>query len=455
MTIDHALAANIVKTGYADLSDEVREMTKKSILDTLGVILPPTTLEKTCISLYELMMEAGGKKESTLLGFGGKAPCWTAAFINGACAHAIDFDDGVSGDIPIHHPTASTLPAALAMAERIGNVKGEDFITAVALGNDLSVRMAYCPQGNNMMDFPFFTITIFGVFSAAAACGKLLNFSELEMLNTFGLALHRAAGVREALFAPDSEIRAIRDGFTNQEGVISALMAGKGISACKDAIEMLFKAYFADRYITEPLLLDLGKKFRGSEAKFKIWPSCAQTHSYIQAALHIAKEYDIKPENIKEVILTGSEDGAQHCKLPEAAEPSSPIAAKFSVAFCVAVALAKRRVVISDFLPQNLKNIEVIEIARKIKFNVNPAFGVFSPVTIEVTTRKGESFSFKQDSSNNSSANLSVEELIAKFKDCAGHSRKRLSKAKVDKLVSLVLQLEKVNDINEITDILA
>jgi 2-methylcitrate dehydratase PrpD len=423
----------------------VREITKRSILDTLGVILPPTTLEKTCFSLYELMKEAGGKKESTLLGFGGKAPCWVAA---------IDFDDGVYGDIPIHHPTASTFPAALAIAEKIGKVNGKDFITAVALGNDLSTRMAYCPQGNNMMDFPFFTVSIFGVFSAAAACGKLLKLSELEMLNTFGLALHRVAGVREALFASDSEIRAIRDGFTNQEGVISALMASKGISACKDAIEQLFKAYFGSKYITEPLLLDLGLKFRGSEVKFKIWPSCGQTISYIQAALDIVKKYDIKPDNIKEVVLTGSKDGEQHCILPEAAEPSSSIAAKFSIAFCVAIALVKLKVVISDFLPENLKNTEVIEIAKKIKFHVNPIFGVFTPVIIEVITKEGKNLSLKLDSPSNVNSSVSVEELIAKFRDCAIYSRKRLSSAKVDKLITTILNLEQVNDMREITYIL-
>ncbi|MDD5703611.1 MAG: MmgE/PrpD family protein, partial [Dehalococcoidales bacterium] len=282
-----ALVRNLIQTKYDDLTAEVIEATKISILDTFGVMLPPSTLTKACISLYEMMNEVDGKKESTLIGFGGRVPCWVAAFVNGSCAHAMDYDDGVTTDKPIQHPTASTFPAALALAERIGEVNGKDFITAVALGNDLSIRIASCPTGNTMTDYPFFPISTFGVFSAAGACGKLLGLADIEMQNALGLALHRVAGTRDAAFAPDSDIRGIRDGFTNKEGVIAALMASKGISACKDSVEQLLRVYYGTGYSLDPLTHDLGKIFRGAEAKYKIWPSCGATHSYIQAALYV------------------------------------------------------------------------------------------------------------------------------------------------------------------------
>lgn len=61
MEITKSLAKNIVETRYDDLSREVQEATKRSILDTLGVMLPPTTLDKACIALAEMIREAGGK----------------------------------------------------------------------------------------------------------------------------------------------------------------------------------------------------------------------------------------------------------------------------------------------------------------------------------------------------------------------------------------------------------
>jgi 2-methylcitrate dehydratase PrpD len=137
-----ALANNLVNITYADLLRNTVEATKKSILDTLGVMFPPTTLVETCTSVYELMCEAGGKPESTIIGFGGEDPCWVAAFINGSLTHAIDFDDCVGLENPISHPTGSCFPAALAMVERVVNVSGKDLITAIALGKDLNVRLA-------------------------------------------------------------------------------------------------------------------------------------------------------------------------------------------------------------------------------------------------------------------------------------------------------------------------
>ncbi len=310
MELTKALAGNIVKTQYNNLPKEVSEATKRSILDTLGVMLPPTTLEKPCIAIGELVKEAGGKEESTIIGFGGKAPCWMAAFVNGSLAHAMDYDDQT--DEPPHHPTAGNFPAALAIAERIGRVSGKDFITAIALGNDLGVRLAAAIGGKVIMNYPWFYITTFGIFTAAAAAGKILGLSEEKMLNALGIALHRVVGINEAVFAPDSDIRAIRDSFTNKGGVLSALMAEKGISACKDAIEKLYKVFFGGEYDPQALTSDLGKRFRGAEASLKFWPCCRATHGYVQAALQITKEHSIKPDQIEEVYLTVSKHGAEN-----------------------------------------------------------------------------------------------------------------------------------------------
>jgi len=450
------LAKHIVKTRYDDLPQGTIDATRRSVLDTLGVMLPPTTLEKTCIVLHELVKEAGGKKESTLVGFGGKVPCWMAAFINGCLAHAIDYDDGVVSDVPVHHPTASTLPAALAIAERIGGVSGKEFITAIALGNDVSIRLAVCPEGNLMMDYPFFPITTFGVFGAATAAGKLLRLSEVEMVNALGLTLQRVAGVTEAMLAPESDLRAIRDGFTNREGLFAALMASKGVAACKNAMETLFEVYYRGRYNPEPLILDLGKKFRGDEATLKPWPACGQTHAYIQAALQIKKDYNIKPDQIKEVMLTGGKGGERLCIPSDAKqEPSSSTAAKFSIPFVVAVALIRGNVEIGHFLPQSLKDSEVIKMAKKIRYKFDETLGVFAPAIIEIRTTEGRNYSLKADIIHgHPTSPLSEEEMVAKFKDCAKYSKKRLSSTKVDRIISIIMALERMADIREMTAIL-
>ncbi len=80
MDCSYALARNVVDTKYEDLPVEVVEVTKNSILDTIGVILAGSTLgEEGLKGIIELVKQGGGKKESTIIGFGDKVVSWMAA----------------------------------------------------------------------------------------------------------------------------------------------------------------------------------------------------------------------------------------------------------------------------------------------------------------------------------------------------------------------------------------
>ena len=61
-----------------------------------------------------------------------------AAFANGAMAHCLDFDDHAPEG---HHASSSIVPAVFALAERQGGVSGRELITAVAAGQDMSMRI--------------------------------------------------------------------------------------------------------------------------------------------------------------------------------------------------------------------------------------------------------------------------------------------------------------------------
>ena len=60
------------------------EATKKSILDTLATILGASGTIPGCQEITELVKEAGGKEESSIMAFGGRVPAWMAAFANGS-----------------------------------------------------------------------------------------------------------------------------------------------------------------------------------------------------------------------------------------------------------------------------------------------------------------------------------------------------------------------------------
>ena len=70
--------------------------------------------------VVDLVRDMGGKPESSILGFGGRAPALMAAFANGAMAHGLDFDDHAPEG---HHPSSSIVPAVFALAEVLARVK--------------------------------------------------------------------------------------------------------------------------------------------------------------------------------------------------------------------------------------------------------------------------------------------------------------------------------------------
>ena len=63
-------------------------------------------------SVADYVMEMGGRRDATLLGFGGKAPAPWAAFVNGSLGHMLDYDDVGAGG----HVSIATVPVLIVFA---------------------------------------------------------------------------------------------------------------------------------------------------------------------------------------------------------------------------------------------------------------------------------------------------------------------------------------------------
>ena len=102
-------AQNFTKVQYEDLPRDVIEVTKKEILDFLGVALAgyasPGPKE-----LAALLYEWGGKEESSAINHKKKLPAPVAAQINASMGHALDFDD--VHDLAVMHPAVPEIGRA-------------------------------------------------------------------------------------------------------------------------------------------------------------------------------------------------------------------------------------------------------------------------------------------------------------------------------------------------------
>ena len=162
------LARYSIETRYEDLPQDAVDAAKKSILDLLGVTLAAREIEPVAGKILDYIQVAGGTPECTVPGLEERLPAAAAAFANGALTHCLDFDDLTPWGA---HATSSILPAALAIAERKGGVSGRELITAVAIAQDMFARM----RRNVDWTKDWNISTVFGVFAATAAAGRLLG----------------------------------------------------------------------------------------------------------------------------------------------------------------------------------------------------------------------------------------------------------------------------------------
>ena len=450
-------AKHVAGIRYEDLPARVVDITKKSILDTLGSIAGGTTAVPDVRKVVELVKEMGGKEESTIVGFGGKVPACMAAFANGAMGHGLNYDE--------HHPNSkvqictSTIPAGFALAERAGHVSGKDFITAIALGNDLSARLGRAVSWK----LEWQTSALLGIFAAAATSTKLLGLNAEQISDALGIAFCQAGGSREMNTSPDSNLNGMYPAFSAKGGVLSALMAQKGIHGIKDSFEGkggLFNLYFQGDVDRDLLLVDLGKEFEGANTGFKPWPAGAGIHVYIDATLAIVKEHDINSKDIKEIRVLIGDSAKRFCEPLEAKrKPPNSSSAMSSIPFSVAVAAARREVLLSGYKPASLNDKTILELAEKVVPEFNAGFNVHKampPGAVKILMTNGTTHTKQVDIPYGHPLKpMTAEDLAKKFKDCLSYSVKPISNGNLEKIVAMIDDMENLPDVGKIMGLLA
>jgi 2-methylcitrate dehydratase PrpD len=448
---------------YADIPSEVREFTKTSILDSLGVTAAASTKGVGPRELVELVRDGGGKKESTILGYGDRVPSWMAALANGAMARALDYDDTL--DDAQSHPSDTTVPAAIAVAQRL-KANGKQLITAVTLGNDITCRILHSisrrPQGLELE--AWFYTSLMGIFGATAACGKLLGLETEGIEDALGIALYQAAGTYQARYTPGySKIWNMATGFPAMAAVVSALMAEKGITGAKHSFEGktgFYNMYFGGHYNRVALLSDLGKRFENVEISFKPWPGIRYNHSYIDATLQLMREHNIIAQHIKRLTVFVAGWAETFCEpIEDRRSPANVLEAKRSLPYLVAVAATKGKVLIRDVTLEGIRDPASLQFAQKVTYKHDARFNAenrIGPAMVEIELMDGESYSKQLDIAyGHPQKPITWQDLTDKFRDCASYSEKPLSKESVEKAIDMVSHLEEVGDINQLIELLA
>ena len=448
-----ALARNVVETSYDQLPVEAVKCAKLGFLDTVGVLVAGSH-SAGCQAVIDLVREWGGAAESTILIHGGKVPAHNAAMVNSVMVRAIDFDYVALKGM---HLGASSIPTALAIAEKLGGVSGKEFLTAVVAGEDLAMRVHLATSYNG-----FDPTGVAMVFGTAAIAGKLLGLTETGMMDALGIAFNRAGGSFQSNIDGSLAVRVIQ-GLTSKNGIESALLAQRGITGVSQILQGtwgFFHLFSKVEPDLEAVVDGLGREYRVNQVWFKRFPSCGATLSATDATLDLVKEYDIKPEQVKEVVVKMYGQATYNLVgKPFESRRYPEVDAQFSVSYVVANAIVRRDSRMEHFFPDSVRDERVIQLAGKVHAimdkEVKETGGIHGSVIVDILLEDGNRHrKFVKSPKGFPDNPLSEEELRQKFADCMALAPVSLAGEAQGKIVSMINNLEKVENIVDIIPLL-
>jgi 2-methylcitrate dehydratase PrpD len=441
---------------FESLPEDAVAVLKRIVLDTLGTTLAANTLGVGTRELVTLARAAGGSPESTIIGFGDKVPAVMAGLVNGGMAHALNFDDiGEGGG----HIGVVTVPAALAAAEKKGNVSGKAFVAAVAAGAEVMSRLGLAiSRGQKMRSEAHPQPTQMpGYFGAGTSAGRVLGLTPLQMHGALGLAYMQASGGRQVVLE-GRPAKAIYAGFSNQGGLISALLSQGGLAADCAVFEGkagFFHTYYGGHYHRPSLVEGLGKEFAILGTRFKPWPTTSIAHPFIEGGIKLARQHNLDPSAILEVRVHGGPEIRTFCEPAETRRrPRTAVEAGDSILFAVAKALVNRKVSLTDLEPEGLCQPEALRLAQRTVYVVEQAAdrrGV-----VEITVTGGQTYAIQSTIPLGYPARpLSFEALVEKFRDCARYSARRIPPEILDDAIGLIERMELIPDVGVLPALLS
>ncbi|MGO7731879.1 MmgE/PrpD family protein [Rhizobium leguminosarum] len=452
----HIFGTHAAEVDYDRLDECARWAAKKSILDTLGVILAASGMEPAVQAVAEIVAETGGRPDCTVLGFGGKAPALMSAMANGALAHCLDYDDQTPWG---QHTASSIVPAVFAVAERQGGVHGKDLIAAVAAGQDIFARLR-CNVGWNK---DWNLSTVLAVFAAAASASRVMGLSPSQTAAAMGIATMQSSGIMEMVAGRGSDLRGMYAGFSAKGAVLAAMMAEKGVTGIDKAFEGQYgflNTYFGGRYDREKIVADLGREFLGSGTLYKRWPCVGTAHSHMKAAIDIVTRNNIQPDEIAEIRLHVGDYHDLMCQpLDERRAPATLADAKFSLPYLVSVAVVRRGLSVTDFTEAALNDKKVLSVGQKMTLVRDSTLDwklELPPGRVEITTGEGGRWIEEgRRVPGNADSPMSWEDVCVKFFECASVAKNPVPEAVSARAVALAERLETLDDATELVRCLA
>jgi 2-methylcitrate dehydratase PrpD len=313
-------------------------------------------------------------------------PLW-AALVNAGASHALEFDDSYRAGL--YHPGAPILSAAFSGACR-AEIPGVELLTALVAGYEVSLRLASAVNPGHYK--LWHTTGTVGAFGAAAAAARTLDLNPRQTAGAFGLAGTQAAGLWEVL--PDApQAKNLHPAKAAHAGLLAAMLSHQGIEGPTTIFEGrrgFFSAMVPEPVEVRTCTAGLGEEWLTPTTTFKNYPVCGHTMTSIEACLKLHGQF--ATAEVEEIEVRAHPISLQ---VAGRSFPADEYQAKFSIPYCVAVALLKGRVGQEEFSRELRESGEVNNLLKRIKLVPDDGLGKVTgqrPARITLRAAGGKTF---------------------------------------------------------------
>lgn len=453
------LSDYIVNLKYEDIPEQVIERAKMIMLQTVGVALATKDMDMAK-KVRQIALEANSGEGGTTTAWvtGEKVSPVNAALIAGTLADMLDWEDcSWTG-----HPSAGIIPVSWIVAEE-KQKSGRDMLTAIVAAYEVYQRIAMAVQPTDEeWKSEGWGLTSWQIFGGIIAAAKLYDFDKRKVDQSIGMGCETSTIPSSYHATTMSDFYHYEHGYRARDSVLVTKSVEKGIYNQRDALDCpaCYTRAMCKNPDTSWFTKELGKRYLIMETLLKHWPANMWVQASTEAVHIIVTENNIKPEDIKEIIV----DPGNGDRMWAPDEGFTSLThAQFSTPFVISAMLYNKVPGAHWFTKENMKDPKVIAMTKKIKAGPSPmdyplkGFSLFRegkyPMkNITLTTNEGKIYKKSLDCHKGHPKNMMTrDEFVDRFRIQAS---KVLKGDKLEETINALTNIEECENIANISHLL-
>ncbi len=453
--VTRGVAEFVANLQYEQIPQEVRERTKRLMLDAIGCGLFGADLQWSKI-LQQRLGELDSTRSCAVWGTQQKLSAPHAALVNGSQVQGFELDD--THLLGILHSGSVVLPPLVTIAEGRPGMSGRDFLTAAVAGYEVGPRVGIC-MGNEHIAQGWHSGATAGVFAAAAGAARGLKLDTDKTVHALGIAGTQASGLMAAQFG--SMVKRMHSGRAAQSGLYGAQFADAGFTGIVNVFESEYGGFCTtfsrstDRFKLEELTAGYGTVWQAMGVRLKFYSCVGSNHTALDLIREFRAERPFTADEVVKVIVYGPQATVEHSGWKYV--PQGFTAAQMNLSYCVATEILEGDCFVDQFTEEKLTDPVRMALADRVEVIHDPAITARGPkfrqmLRLELHLKDGAKLERTREIGRHKVDFGSDAEVIGKFEKLASRV---LPKAQMDELRDTILDIEQLDDASKLAKLLA